>query len=341
MKQQRLESILEYLPELRIIVLGDYVLDRSLIVDPALAQTSQETGHQTYQVFDERCSLGAAGSVAATLRSLGVTVIAMGVIGDDGGGFDVTRLLRQAGIDTSELMSAPGFHTPTIIRTVVTAETGSAHQLSRADVGNCLVMPPGIEQRLAARLRLRVAGAHAIVVVDQVIASNTGLVTDGMRDEIARLAGAHPHTAFLVDSRQRIGLFRNVAIKPNEQEATHALHPAATENLAHDDLIACARELCRRCGRQVFLTAGEQGIFLVDDTSVSHIPAVPVSGPVDAQGAGDSALAGIAAALAAGASPFEAAELGVLAASVTLQRGSAEGILTRAMVRAAASSPRQ
>jgi len=86
MDTQRLASLLAHFPALTLLVIGDYFLDRYLEIDPALAETSLETGLEAHQVVRVRCSPGAAGTVTSNLRSLGVNVIALGVIGDDGEG---------------------------------------------------------------------------------------------------------------------------------------------------------------------------------------------------------------------------------------------------------------
>jgi sugar/nucleoside kinase (ribokinase family) len=79
--------------------------------------------------------------------------------------------------------------------------------------------------------------------------------------------------------------------------------------------------LAKHTGRAVFCTLGADGILIGHPgTSPSHVPGVPVTGPTDIVGAGDSATAGIVASLLAGATEFEAAEIANLVASVTVQQ---------------------
>src|SRR5262249_5961197 len=81
-------------------------------------------------------------------------------------------------------------------------------------------------------------------------------------------------------------------------------------------------QLARRVGRPVFCTCGERGILLADPRRngepVITIPAYPVQGPIDIVGAGDSTSAGIACAVAAGASFAQAAAFGNPVASLTI-----------------------
>ena len=68
--------------------------------------------------------------------------------------------------------------------------------------------------------------------------------------------------------------------------------------------------------------------------SVAHVPGYPVKGPIDIVGAGDSATAGILSALLSGATPMEAAALGNLVASITVQQLGTTGTASPEQVRA-------
>ena len=107
--------------------------------------------------------------------------------------------------------------------------------------------------------------------------------------------------------------------KPNDMEAAVAL---ATE-VAPEDTAGCmraARELVSMGARRVFLTLGKKGCIAADHAGAQHVPTFDVDPPLDFVGAGDSFYAAAASSLAAGASPEEAATLGNLAASVTVQK---------------------
>ncbi len=119
-------------------------------------------------------------------------------------------------------------------------------------------------------------------------------------------------------------------LKPNVREATRAVHPEMEEALVGDALLACGKALRERSGRPVVLTMGEQGITVFHDRGTEHVPAVRVTGPIDIVGAGDATMAGIAAALAAGASLTEAAGIGVRAAAVTIKQLGTTGTASRA-----------
>ena len=147
------------------------------------------------------------------------------------------------------------------------------------------------------------------------------------------MALSHLDVVLAVDSRARIGLFRHVIVKPNAREAIQATRPEwsgeATLALARES----GGELFRRNGRPVFVTLGAKGILLFSEAGSEQVPAVPVSGEIDTVGAGDSVMAGIVSALCSGASPREAALVGNLVASITVQQIGTTGPATPAQVR--------
>jgi bifunctional ADP-heptose synthase (sugar kinase/adenylyltransferase) len=101
MNLDRLRAILDCFPGLNILVLGDFFLDKYLIIEHARAEISLETGLEVHQVVEVRCSPGAAGTVTSNLRAMEVNVWALGVIGDDGEGFELLRALRNTGVEVS------------------------------------------------------------------------------------------------------------------------------------------------------------------------------------------------------------------------------------------------
>jgi sugar/nucleoside kinase (ribokinase family) len=147
------------------------------------------------------------------------------------------------------------------------------------------------------------------------------------------LALRYPRVVFAADSRARIGLFQHVIVKPNTREATLAVRPDWTGEINLELVKESGAELFRRNRKPVFLTVGAQGILLFTEASCEHIPAVPVSGEIDIVGAGDSVMAGIMSALCSGAEPDEAALLGNLVASITIQQIGTTGTATPVQVR--------
>ena len=109
-----------------------------------------------------------------------------------------------------------------------------------------------------------------------------------------------------------LSAFKNIILKANRDEAIHA-----TEER---DLNQCARIFSQRTGKPVFITLGPDGILVANNENLTHIPGIKVPLPIDIVGAGDSVSASVVSALCAGASLSDAAQIGVLASSITIQQ---------------------
>jgi sugar/nucleoside kinase (ribokinase family) len=201
-----------------------------------------------------------------------------------------------------------------------------ARELNRLDIHNCSPLTQSAERRVLELLESAWVEVDALVVLDQVSLPDCGVVTARVRQRLAELARARGDFPVLADSRERIGLFRGVSLKPNQREAQRAS--------GESDLAMAARVLARQTGAPVLCTCGQEGIVLTwPDGGLVRVPGYPVSGPIDPVGAGDSTSAGIISALASGASLPEAAALGNLVASITVQQLGTTGTATPEQVR--------
>ncbi len=319
MDTHRLESLLTKFPALTLLVVGDYFLDHYLEIDSALAETSLETGLEAYQVVGVRCFPGAAGTVTSNLCALGANVIALGVIGDDGNGYELKRALAATGVDTAPLIESRERFTPTYTKPI-----RRGRELNRIDIKNRAPLPREIEDAIIIRLQDLAPRVDGIVVVDQVQEANCGVITDRVRDEIAALARGR---IVVAESREHIGLFREVIVQANAREARGAT--------GLDRVEECGAEMCRRNNRPAIITVSAEGVLVFEGAGFSRIPAAPVGDPIDTVGAGDSVIAGFTAALSAGATTRQAAEVGNLVASVTIQQIGTTGTATPEQVLAA------
>lgn len=333
MNRARLGELLASVARLRLLVIGDYFLDLYLEIDRSLAETSIETGLEVHQVVARRTSPGAAGNVAANARALGAEVVALGPLGNDGNGYDLRRALQAHGIATEALLIDAALVTPTYTKPLLREADGRVHELSRLDIKNRQPLPAHIQEQLLARLTELVGEVEGIIVNDQAPEANCGAITDRMRAGLAALAAARPALPIVVDSRQRIGLFRQMALKPNEHEALAALGWPDTPE--RERIQAAGQRLAQQAMRPVFCTLGARGTLVCTASGAELVPAAPVSGEIDTVGAGDTALAAITAGLAAGATPREAALLGNLAAAVTIKCLGTTGVATPAEILAA------
>jgi bifunctional ADP-heptose synthase (sugar kinase/adenylyltransferase) len=320
-----LEAILATIPRLRVGVLGDLYLDRYLDVDATLTEPSIETGLDAYQVVRVRPSPGAAGTVINNLVALGVArVVPVSVIGHDGEGRELMQALEALGrVELAGVVERSDRRTPTYTKPMLLAPGQPARELNRLDIHNRAPTPDEVQDRIVEFLDRCWGELDALVVLDQVSLPDCGVVTARVRDRLANLADGQ---MILADSRARIGLFRNVSLKPNALECRRAT--------GIEDVREAVGELTRRANATVFCTRGEAGILVQGPHFVEEVPGYPVNGPVDPVGAGDSTSAGIICALAGGAAPWQAAAFGCLVASVTVAKLGTTGTATPDEVRA-------
>lgn len=330
---ERLEELLANYPTVRIALVGDFFLDKYLDCDRRLSEVSLETGLEAFQVVRVRCSPGAAGTVAANLKALEVgTVYAVGFTGDDGEGYELRRGLEQMGVDTTFLFVRSDLLTPTYTKPLMRELDGTIRELNRLDIRNRRPLPDDLQTQILQAVEQLLPEVHAVIVADQVPERNWGVVTDRVRTTLCQWAARSPHPLFYADSRARIGEFRHFFVKPNRFEAARAVLGTIPEKVSLAEAMKFGQALFARTGKPVFVTVGEQGIIIVTAEGAWHIPAVPITGEVDITGAGDSVTGGLVPALCLGAHPVEAATIGNLVASITIQQIGVTGTATRDQV---------
>lgn len=319
------ERILSAVPGRTVGVLGDLFLDRYLDIDPSLNEPSVETSLTAYQVVKVRSYPGAAGTVINNLAALGVgRIYPIACIGDDGEGYELRQALRLLpAVEQGGIISAPQRRTPTYTKPMLGKE-----ELNRLDIKNRTPTPDAIQDHIIELLDEAWPQLDALLVLDQVSEDECGVVTKRVRDHLATLAEGDPSKFVMADSREQIGLFRNVCVKPNRTEFVKLAadsHPVLSPITSN---------------RPVFVTEGDLGIRFLPagmtfgETRGLHIEAYRVSGPIDICGAGDSCSAGIASAMVSGLSHEQAAAFGNLVASITIQQIGVTGTATPDQVRA-------
>lgn len=320
MTPERLLELLSKFRTRRIAVIGDYFLDKYLEVDPKLAEPSLETGKTAHQVVEIRKSPGAAGTVVNNLAALKTgTLHTLGVIGDDGEGYDLRRELERLGCDTSGLIQSEEVYTPTYLKPRDLGVAGLVGEHSRYDTKNRHPLNSEFSAKLTAKLDHLLPQLDAVVIMDQVEMEDCGVVSKVFRAALNQLAERHPQIIFWADSRRFIHEYRRMVIKPNQFEAVGRINALPGEEVEIKELEAALQRLRGETGTTVFVTRGERGM-LVSDPEIQLVPGVMVPAPIDPTGAGDSATAGAVLTLASGGTPAEAALIGNLVASITVQQ---------------------
>jgi rfaE bifunctional protein kinase chain/domain len=320
MNEERFLAITGRYPTLRIAVVGDFFLDRYLHIDPARDETSIETGLTVYNVVEIRGQPGAAGTILNNLVALGIgEVHAVGFCGDDGEGYELRRALAaRPGVILSDFVTTASRRTPVYCKPMVIEPDQPPRELNRLDSKNWTPTPDDLQRDLADRVLAMADRVDALLLMDQVDRPETGVVTHRIRDAARAAAEKNPALIVLADSRQGLHDFPPLGFKMN---ATELARMTGSSPTGLDAVHGQAAELAGKTGRPVFVTMAERGIVGASPgRGPEHVPALPVRGPIDIVGAGDSVTANLAAALASGSDLREAMELAMAAASIVIHQ---------------------
>ena len=311
---------------LRVLVWGDFVLDeywRCLT-----RRVSREAPVVVLDYLDRTAAGGGAANAALNLAALGARVRAVGLIGDDEPGRELSALLTAARVDAGGLVPVRG--ASTVVKTRVVA--GSVHtalqQVVRIDRGHPFAPGGATAAALAAALTRGAAGARAVVLSDYGYDSVT---PSRARPLVARWTA--DGVVVGLDARYRLAEYRGVSLAtPNESEASAAAGMAIDDDRA---LTRAARRLRRTLqARHLIVTRGRDGLTLWDDAGGSSLEAWGGREAVDVTGAGDAVVATATLALAAGAPPLAAAALATVAGSVAVSRRGAVAVTARELTAA-------
>jgi rfaE bifunctional protein kinase chain/domain len=302
-------EILRSFRELRVLVAGDVCLDRWCRYDPLEGLPSRETGLPRVGVVSTDVTAGAAGTIANNLAALGAGRVAvLGVVGEDGFGWELDRALRRRGIDSDLLIRSS--EVPTFTYTKLINDATDEEDLPRIDFIHTREISLELESRVM-ELFLRVVPDFDVVIVsDQAETATGGVVTAHLREALTPVASKK---IVWVDSRVRSELFRGVILKPNLDEA----EGASVRAIGRVDFPALR---AHTRARLLIVTLGGEGALVLDELGQTAVEGRAVEKPVDICGAGDSFSAGAAMTLAVTGSGIEAARFGNLVASITIMK---------------------
>ena len=311
-------GILDSIGKVRIGVLGDFCMDIYWQADMTRSTLSRETPHFPLPVVSETMSPGAAGNVAANIAALKPKKLTvLGAVGRDWRGALLKDALSALGAEV-RMIESEGRMTNAYIKPMMKGTSDVVYEAPRLDFENDKALAPEAEEKLIDALREAARDLDVLCVCDQMV---NGCVTDRVREAVMQLA--EEGLTVIADSRDNIGKFRNVIVKPNDIEAARALGRASV--LPGE----AAKRLHEMTGRTAVVTAGPDGCWLCAGETAVNIPAFPVEGPIDICGAGDTFLSAFACCIGSGADAACAAAVGNLASSVTIRKIGMTGTATR------------
>jgi rfaE bifunctional protein kinase chain/domain len=306
----RLQELLDRFSSLRVLVVGDVMLDEYLIGAPT--RVSREAPVLVLEQRRRFVRPGGGANPAVNLRALGAQPRLVGVIGDDDVGQELCEALAMVDIASMDLVREPGAETTR--KTRLLAETSSSYgqQIVRLDRPGT---PPGPSARRAIVDRIDLTASH----VDVILLSDykCGVIDASVIDAARQAARAHGKL-LTVDSQGGLDRFRGFdLVKCNRPDAeaylgrslSEADYAVAATTLAGDLEIGC-----------LMITLGGDGICVSSAQAASVVPAANRTEVFDVTGAGDTVVAVATLVLAASGSGEDAAYLANLAAGEVVRR---------------------
>ena len=312
-------TLFERMRNRRILVVGDVMVDEWIW--GSVTRISPEAPVPVVAVTDHSFTLGGAGNVANNLRALDAHVDFAAATGDDGFAQYVVDLLAQEDVSDRGLVRIPS--RPTTRKTRVVAHN---QQVVRADWESVQSLPDADRKRICAVVHELAQQADAVVLSDYA----KGLFARDVVEAalVCPLVIADPKP-------QNLPLFAGVTcVAPNAHEAAQASGIAISDD---DSLERAGAALLRELDcRYVVITRGEHGMSLFGHEGERlHIPSVART-VFDVSGAGDTVVAVLSLALAAGAGIEMAMQLANFAAGAVVEKlgtatASADEILALVM----------
>ena len=334
MDNKRFQEILERFSNAKVAVFGDFFLDLYIQLDRSLSELSLETRKEAFQAVDLRGQPGTAGVVTNNLRALGVETAAICFLGDDGNGFTMRQALENNQVNTDYVIIAEDRFTPTYTKPMMKEIDDRIVEQNRIDIINRTPNSPELNQALAENLRRAAEEYDGILVVEQVNRDGYGNLSPLVRSVLSEIARRYPEKVIIADSRHFTDRYRNISLKMNLSEAIQAAQNLGIDldlnetTRSSSPVQSCVRAFWEFSKKPVFITLGEEGICGMSEGEYFHHPGYHVQGPVDIVGAGDSVMAGLGLAFCVGATPQEAAYVGNLVGSVTVEQIGTTGIAT-------------
>lgn len=302
----RLFALLDRFTESRVLVVGDLTVDEFLTGQ--VERVSREAPVLILRHETTRQIPGGGANSVYNLAKLGAQVKAVGLIGKDEQGRALRSIFESAQIDTTGILVDPDRPTVTKTRISGHARQSVTQQIVRIDRKSDDLPDSALQLQLAEYISSQIKTVDAIVCSDY----GDGTLTTPV------IQAALQHTRSIVDAQKALDRYQGASVfTPNLPEAEQAVGYAitpATLDQAGQDLLNLTQ------AQHVLITRGEEGMSLFDRSSQQVIPAFNRTDVYDVTGAGDTVAAALTLGLIGGATLWEAAVLGNLAASIVVRQ---------------------
>jgi len=301
----RLEKLVRGFAQVRLLVVGDVMLDEYLWGD--VERVSPEAPVPVVHVRRESRALGGAGNVVRNVVAMGAQCRFCAVVGDDVAGDRIVDLLKELGVEAEGVVRDPS--RPTTRKTRVEARS---QQLLRYDRETDEPITGAAARRLVAAIDAALAKVDGVVFEDYA----KGVLAPSVVRQVLRRTRARG-LFVAVDPKDAVAPYRGASlVKPNLRELEE-LSGIRVRKPA--DLARAAQKLQRQLGgADVIVTRGGEGMSIFENARPPREVASAPFEVFDVQGAGDTAIAALALAKLAGGSLAEAAVIANAAAGVVV-----------------------
>lgn len=305
--ESRLKEILDQGHRKKILVLGDLMMDRYLW--GKVSRISPEAPVPIINIEDEEIRFGGAGNVANNLIGLGAVPVLTGVVGNDDSGKVFRSILQEKQLNDQGLIVDEA--RPTTMKTRI---IGNDQHIARVDQEKTSPISANIQSKIFSFVKGMITEIEAIIIQDY----NKGVVVSDLIHDVIKLANQHGKAVTADPKFDNFWELKGVTVfKPNKKETEEAL---AIRLQTDEDLVRAGKKLIERLQAQaVLITRGKEGMALFEKGLPHKFLPTRARKVADVSGAGDTVIATLTFALAAGAGMEEAVTLANYAAGLVCE----------------------
>ena len=289
-----------------ILVIGDVMLDRYLMGN--VNRISPEAPVPVVLLKQSEDRAGGAANVAANLRGLGLPTQIIGCVGEDVTGIILKKIIAVSGIGTDNIMTSKS--RPTVSKTRVMSGN---QQIVRIDDESAALFNDEEMITLLNNVAEALNTKPAMVILSDYA---KGVLSDSACKSIIEQCKKLKIPVIADPKGRDYSKYKGAStLTPNKKETAEACDIDINET---ESLLKAAEILKNKLELDFLaVTRGEEGISLIDNNQIQHIPATAKK-VFDVSGAGDTVIATLAAGLVHGLNPHDALQLANIAAGIVV-----------------------
>ena len=298
----------------RILVHADLVVDEFVMTGSP--RPSREAPVLILEYKGSRMVPGGGANAAANIAALGGIPVVVGEVGEDDAGRGLVAALRDAGADVTGILVRAGFATPRKTRIMAGGRNVALQQVVRIDRIEPFRHDEPFLREVKSRLVRLLPGVDGVLVSDY----GLGFVDPESVDTLILGSPERDRMKVALDSRHRLFEYAGVDVAtPSEQELEGALGrvldtPRHVEQGGREALDRLRSEA-------LVVTRGSLGMLVLEGAAAADaVPPFGVGTVADVTGAGDTVIAALSLALAAGLTYGQAARLANAAAGIKVTK---------------------